>query len=116
MTTPLDLICPSNVGDEAFTLRVTSHRQGQPIATFETVVIEIDYTGAGAVGPVLPIEVIVSTLADRRAFERVVYRSTPPAQAIVRPTTAGRWLVTVREVAHDRAWGAVELDVIGSRG
>lgn len=110
----IDLICPSTIGDEAFALRVTSHREGQVVATFETVVVAVDY-GSGAEGPVLPIEVIVTTLANRRAHQRTVYRRVRPAQVILRPDEAGPWRVVVRELGHNRWWGLLDLEVVGSR-
>lgn len=111
----VDRIIAGDVGEELFDLRVTSHPRGAVIATFETVVVAVDYARAGAVGPVLPLEVLVTTLADRRAHERARHVSVAPSQVILRPTEAGEWLVVVREIAHNRWWGALRLSVVGSR-
>ena len=110
----IEAICPETIGERKFTLRATSHPQSAKVATFETLVLAIDY-GDTDEGVVLPLEVQVTTLADRRAYERVVYESTAPAQVIVRPVEPGWWVVTVRELHHNRWWGSLSFEVVGSR-
>lgn len=108
-----DEICPAYVGEDRLTLALSEDTL-TPRA-FAAVDVTIDYSRADTDGgTVLPIEVTV-TAPSASGFVKHTYRSTRPTLFTFKPREGGKHLVRVREVAHNRWFGVLAVDVAGDK-
>lgn len=106
-----DEICPGYVATELIKLSLA-----QPEATpraFQFILIDVDYSAADEVGGmVLPLELMV-TAPTPSNFDRTYSDLLLPSQIAFQPVEGGRHLVTLREVAHNRVYGNLLVEVAG---
>lgn len=109
----VDLICPQGFSSE--TLKVNLATEGTLRASVAVRVL-FDYSGAGAKGVQLPIELVV--LHDKGledgCFKKVFRRSAPTEYTFTVPD-AGTYMVLLREQYHNRQFGSLTLMVEGER-
>lgn len=113
MSTPRlhDEICPGYVGTELITLTL-AEPEVVPQA-FQFVLVNVDYSAADEVGGiVLPLELMVTAPALTN-FDRTYFDLLQPSQIAFQPVEGGRHLVTLREVAHNRVYGNLLVEVAG---
>ena len=111
MADRLDEICPPYVADSLIALQLSSDTL-EPRA-FGVVDVLFDFSACDVNGGiVLPLELLV-TAPSPENFRRVFFRHQPPALFTFRPQEAGRHLVRIAEVFHNRAWGALLINVGG---
>lgn len=109
-----DELCPDDVGRRALRLQPASL---DPARAFTAVDLSVSLDPvlgqvAAVVGLVLPLEMTV-TAPSRSGFARHVFRrSLPPSVSFI-PNEGGPHLVRLRELGHDRYWGACVVDVAG---
>lgn len=106
-----DEICPGYIGTQLITLSLAQPEEAP--RAFRFVLIDVDYSAADEVGGiVLPLEVMVTapTMAN---FDRTYLERVASVQIGFLPVEGGRHLVTLREVAHNRAYGTLVVDVAG---
>lgn len=77
--------------------------------------LQIDSTRCAPYGLQLPIEIIVTGPRGEQDFARVVLRRTIPRSFTFSPKGAGRYTVVVREAAHNRWYGSLDVVVLGDR-
>jgi hypothetical protein len=104
----LEELSPMTVGSERIAL-TPADPSSQPRA-FSSYEIAVDLSLCEPEQVVLPLEMIVTspTRTKRTTFRRVV-----PSELSVLPDEGGRWIVTLREVAHNQWWGRHVFDVAG---
>lgn len=109
----LDEICPPYVGERLVIVQLSKDTLApQP---FSVVDVLLDFSACKAYGDVvLPIEITV-TAPTPANFRRMTYRHIVPRLYTFRPCEAGRHLVRVAEVGHNRFWGALLIEVTGER-
>lgn len=112
MKAQLDIIAPPEIGEDRFSL--SANPACLPLLALNPVIIDIDYSGAGANGITPPIEIIVQPPSnDGSGFIRKrFYRAAPTSFSFV-PITAGNHLVLVKEYCHNRWQGRLLIDVGG---
>ena len=108
----LDELAPMYVGSEALSLSLSDPLT--PLRAFVPVDIDVDYTGAGDDGVVLPLEMLV-TGPSPQSFSRQVFRRTAPSVITFTPYEGGTFLVLLREVGHNKLRGKLILTVAGER-
>lgn len=106
----LEELSPMTVGSERLALSPADPLT--PPRAFAAFDIAVDYSLCDPEGVVLPLEMVVTSPSRTR---RSLYRLTAPAQLTVLPDEGGRWLVTLREVAHNQWWGRLSFDVEGDQ-
>lgn len=109
----LDELCPSYVGEDRITLALSEDTLNP--RAFSAVDVTIDYDDADADGGVvLPLEVTV-TAPSPSGFVKHTYRSNRPTLYTFKPREGGKHLVRVREIGHNRWFGALVIDVAGDK-
>lgn len=106
----IDELSPLYVGAERIALR-PADADAVPRA-FDPYIVAVDYAACDPEGVVLPLEVIVTSPSRTR---RSLYRFLAPTELTVVPDEGGRWIVTLREVAHNQWWGRFAFDAVGDR-
>ena len=66
-------------------------------------------------GLVLPIEVIITGPRGESDFVRIVDRRTVRKSLTWTPRGPGRHTIVMREAAHNRWYGSINVDVVGDR-
>ena len=112
MAGTLDELAPMNVGAKALTLSLAS--PSEPLRAFSAIVINVDYTGAGGAGIVLPLEMTVVGPSSA-SFARKNFRRVAPSALSFTPKEGGRHLVRLREIGHNKIYGTIEMVVSGDR-
>lgn len=108
-----DEICPAYIGEDR--IRVSLSEDTLAPRAFAAVDITIDYTAADTDGGVvLPIEITV-TAPNPTGFVKKTYRANRPTLFTFKPREGGDHLVRVREVAHNRWFGVLTVNVAGDR-
>ena len=110
----LDELCPDDVGRRAVRLELA---RLDPPKAFEAVDVSVSLDPvlgqvAAVVGLALPLELTI-TAPSRSGFVRHVYRRAVPSSVSFIPREGGPHLVRLRELGHNRYWGALTVDVIG---
>ncbi len=110
----LDELCPDDVGRRALRLLPAS---SDPARAFKAVDLDVSLDPvlaqvAAVVGLQLPLELTV-TAPSRAGFMRHVYRRVAPSSVSFIPHEGGPHLVRLRELGHNRYWGAYVVEVIG---
>ena len=81
-------------------------------AAFVPVLINVGYTRALPEGVALPLLLEVQGPSSQ-SYQRRVFTHATPSSLIFTPREGGRHLVVLREAAHNRWWGSLQLDVAG---
>lgn len=111
----LDDLAPAEAGAAAIKLQRASTTQARAFSPVDIAVsIEALATEAARVGLSTPLELTV-TPPTASGFERRVFRRAVPSVVTFTPREGGLHLVRLREVGHNRWWGAIEIDVAGER-
>lgn len=71
--------------------------------------------GSSAYGLSLPIEVIITGPRGESDFVRIVDRRTVRKSLTWTPRGPGRHTIVIREAAHNRWFGSLDVDVVGDR-
>lgn len=79
---------------------------------FQAILLEVSYTRTMPDGVMLPLVLEVQG-PSAASYQRREFASTLPSAIVVVPREGGRHLIVLREAAHNRWWGSVELDVEG---
>ena len=107
-----DDISPSYIGENRIT--VTLGQPGVVPRAFQLLEILVDYSKCDPEGVMLPLELTLTgprgNIVDRR-----YWRKRPLTSTTIRAQEGGQHLVRVAEVAHDRWWGALLINVVGER-
>lgn len=110
MPSLLDELCPDYVGERRLVLAVAS---ADAIArAFGAIDLTVDYSQTMPEGLVLPLELTIVS-PSRSNFVRRLFRRTRPSSISFIPKEGGRHIVRLREVGHNRWWGALAIDVVG---
>jgi len=73
---------------------------------------KVVYTQCDPEGVVLPLEMIVRG-PSQSSYKRKVYSTHAPNVLHYKPTEGGVHLIMLREVAHNRWWGRINVNVTG---
>src|SRR5262245_19613553 len=106
----IDELCPDYVGERRLALSLAS--LDSPPRAFAAIELVVDYTAALPDGIVLPLELTIASPSPSNFVRRHFLRSRPSSLAFI-PQEGGRHLVRLTEVAHNRWWGALTIDVAG---
>ncbi len=106
----IDELSPLTVGAERIALR-PADPDAMPRA-FDVYVLVVDYALCEPEGVMLPLEVIVTSPSDT---QRTLHRFFAPTELSIFPDEGGRWLVTLREVAHNKWWGRYAFTAAGDQ-
>lgn len=109
MSTSLDEICPSYIGEDRLVLQL---QVIGAVRAFEQTAISVDYSATAPEGVVLPLELIIQGPSPQSYVRRVFTRSRPNT-LIFTPREGGSHLVTLREFAHNKWWGRLVVSVEG---
>lgn len=83
-------------------------------AANQSMVIDVDYSKTLPEGLILPLILEVQG-PSQASYQRRVFSRAQPRSIVITPREGGRHNVTLREVAHNKWWGAVQFDVAGER-
>lgn len=106
----IDELSPLSVGSERIALSPTDPLT--PPRAFTPYSISVDLALCDPQGVVLPLEMIVTSPSRSK---RTLFRRLVPVELTIHPDEGGQWIVVLREVAHNRWWGRLALDVDGDR-
>lgn len=110
MPTFLELLAPSTLHQPAITLQLARPRDLKRAFFAIGVAVSVDASLAPG-GLVLPIEELIT--GPRGIFRRAVHRLTVPVLVTFTPREGGLYQVLLREVAHDRHFGTLAIQVDG---
>lgn len=105
----LDEISPAYVRDKRFDLTL---ELGANARANNSILINVSYKRALPQGASLPLVLEVQG-PSAQSYQRREYTRVLPVALIVSPREGGPHLVTLREVAHNRWFGTLSLDVEG---
>jgi hypothetical protein len=105
----LDEIAPTYLREQRLDLGLV---QESNTRAFAPVVIEVQYTRTAPEGVMLPLVLEVQGPSPQ-SYQRRIFSHAAPASIAFTPREGGRHSVILREVAHNRWWGLLELDVEG---
>lgn len=114
----LDEFAPTYVREQLLVIALANSLIPAKVNT--AVDLTVEATGDAAAdkaGLVVPIEMIVtspSSAARGQPFYRHVFRRKAPTQISFVPREGGDHLVVLREVAHNKWWGSIQISVVGS--
>lgn len=106
----LEEISPETIGEDRIDLQLDDGNL-QPRAG-QTIVVNIDYSRCAPDGIRLPLELVVQTPSVTGIVQRFFTR-TRPTSISFRAREGGAYLVMVREVAHNRWFGRLGVQVAG---
>jgi hypothetical protein len=110
MTSRIDEICPPYVKARRLTLELTAAKTN-PTA-HKSLLVNVTYDQTSPQGVMVPLVMVVQG-PSQRSYQERVFRGRPPTQLVVTPREGGKHLVSLRELYHNRWWGAVEFEVVG---
>ncbi len=106
----IDEIAPSYVREKR--LDLTLDESISKVRALRPALVNVSYARALPEGGMLPLVLEVQGPSPG-SFQRREFTRTLPAAIIFTPREGGPHLVTLREVAHNRWWGSLTLDVEG---
>jgi hypothetical protein len=107
----IDELSPSYIGED----RIDVALDRDAVATANTsMVVTVDYSRCAPAGATLPLELIVQG-PSAESYQRRVFTRLLPSQVVVKPIEGGPHLIVLREVAHNRWWGRLRVQVDGER-
>jgi hypothetical protein len=114
MTSTLqDEICPGYIGTELITISLALP-DIEP-RSFQYVLLNVDYSATDEIGGiVLPLELMV-TAPTISNFRRTIFDLVATPQLSFQPQEAGEHLIVLREVAHNRVYGKLLIQVAGEK-
>lgn len=112
MTDAIDIISPRTIGEDKLLIAVDP--VSEPLLAGSPITLNFDYQDTVPGGVVLPLELIVQPGFGRGEgyFTEIFRRQRPNSFAFTLPS-AGIWLVTLRECAHNFWQGRIKLNVGG---
>lgn len=84
------------------------------VRAFQSVLINVSYTRTLPGGVMLPLVLEIQG-SSPESYQRREYTRTAPNSIIFTPREGGPHKVVLREVAHNRWWGVLSLDVAGEQ-
>ncbi len=106
----LEELSPSYIREQRIDL--TLNRATPTPQAFAPVLVDMIYARCAPEGVVLPMLLEVQGPSPA-SYQRRVFTHAPPNSLVFTPREGGRHLVTLREVAHNRWFGSLRLDVGG---
>lgn len=108
-------ISPTYVGEDRIIVTLNSSSLS-PLAR-QPVTLDIDYDNADPEGIILPIEIIVQPAfgsgGEGGGYIRKIFRRSAPTSFSFTPIGAGKYLIIVREIAHNFWQGRIVITVSG---
>lgn len=106
----LDEIAPRYIREKRIAVTVPS---GAPAArAFQSFVLDVDYSRALPEGIALPLLLEIQGPSPQ-SYQRREFLRVAPQSIVFTPREGGMHLVTLREVAHNRWFGTIRIDVQG---
>jgi hypothetical protein len=105
----IDELSPAYVRDKRFDLAV---ELGAKVAAGRPLLLTVSYKRALPEGVMLPLVLEVQG-PSAQSYVRREYTKAAPSAIIFTPQEGGPFVVTLREVAHNRWWGSLNLTVEG---
>jgi len=106
----IDDIAPSYVREKRIDLTLDA---GQlTVRAFQPVLVNVGYDRCKPEGVMMPLVLEVQGPSPQ-SYQRREYTKALPVSFIFTPREGGPHLVTLREVAHNRWWSSLNLDVEG---
>jgi len=109
----LEELSPETIGEDRVDLRLDDGNL-QPRAG-QTVVVNIDYARCDPDGIRLPLELVVQSPSTTGILQKLFTRTRPTSIAF-RAREGGAHLVMVRELAHNRWFGRLRVQIAGEPG
>lgn len=106
----LEEISPSYVREKRIDL--TLDETTVKVRAFQQALLNVAYDRALPEGVMLPLVLEIQG-SSPQSYQRREYTQVPPTAIIFTPREGGPHLVVLREVAHNRWWGSLNLDVEG---
>lgn len=107
MSATLDEIAPDYMGDDRVSVTL---QEGSPTTAFVPLWLRVNYDECAPEGVMLPLELIVR---GPSSVKRKIYSRNAPTLLHYKPVEGGTHLIMLREVAHNRWWGRLKVDVRG---
>lgn len=108
----IDELAPDFVGKRLLKLSLNSTETPRAFSTIDVAIELLDE--ALTYGLILPMELTV-TPPSPSGFYRKLFRRVIPIELSFIPREGGLHTVSLREVGHNRWWGALAIDVAGDR-
>ena len=105
-----DELSPSYIGEKLITIARSDDAVGV-VKARDRVTLTLDLTQCEPGGVEWPLKLTVSGPSASSYRTKLIRR--PTTGIVVTPSEGGPHLVTVSELAHDRWWGSIKLDVQG---
>lgn len=105
----LDDLAPAYVRDKRFDLAV---EQGAKVAAGRPLLVTVSYRRALPEGVMLPLLLEVQG-PSRASYVRREYTRVAPSSVIFTPQEGGPFVIIIREVAHNKFWGSLNVTVEG---
>jgi hypothetical protein len=109
MPTSMDELSPGYIGEDRIVL---SLQFGSKTAAFSPLTLLVNYDDCAPDGVVLPLEMIVRGPGES-SYQRRVYTRTRPPSIVIKPREGGIHCIVLREVAHNRWWGKLNVTIQG---
>ena len=115
---PLPTLSPSTAAEELFgdffraeAIDLVQLDVLAPPRAFEPIALQVLVSSRYlADGLVPPLELILAAPNGQHLVRELAQL---PLAVLFTPTSGGTWRATLREVAHNRWWGSIDIDVIG---
>lgn len=108
--TTLDEISPRYVREKRLDLKLDASQL--TVRAFQPVLVNVGYARAKPEGVMMPLVLEVQGPSPL-SYQRREYTKALPVSFIFTPREGGPHLVTLREVAHNKWWASLNLDVEG---
>ncbi len=113
----LEELSPSYIREPRIALSITLDavtKLAPPARAFQPVLLDVDYASTKPEGVVLPLLLEVQGPSPA-SYQRREFLHAAPDSLVFEPREGGTHLVTLREVAHNRWWGSLRVEVEGER-
>jgi hypothetical protein len=109
-TNTQDEIAPAYIRNKLITLALDE--SSTVVRAFQPAVLNIDYSACAPGGVMLPLLVEIQGPSPE-SYQRRVFAHVAPGSVVLSAREGGRHLITVSEVAHNRWFGSLQVDVLG---
>ena len=117
MTAIIDLVSPITLG--AKLLKIEVDESSEPLLNYQPIKVNFNYDDADAVGGIiLPLILTIQAaefLGEDGGYRRKFFKRSAPSSYIFTVPSAGEYLVTLREFAHNRYQGRLQITVGGDQ-
>lgn len=117
MTAIIDLVSPITLGSKL--LKIEVDESSQPLLNNHPIKVNFNYDDADDVGGViLPLILTIQAaefLGEAGGYRRKFFKRSTPASYTFTVPSSGEYLVTLREFAHNRYQGRLQITVGGDQ-